>query len=64
MTKIEADNIKQFCLDYLKLRHDKVVRAKKRNSKNADWNDGIFEGSRTSLGDLINYINTLVKEDF
>lgn len=63
MTKIEAENIKEYCLDYLKLHHERAMRAKKRNPNNADWHDGLYEGARLSLSHLIDYVNKLTMED-
>ena len=43
---------KQFCLDYLQSHHNRAMRAKKRNPKNDDWDDGVYKGARISLDHL------------
>lgn len=62
MTKSDAEIIKNFCLDWLKLHHERITRAKKRNPDYSEWNDGLFEGARLSLSHLINFVNKISKE--
>ena len=54
---------KKSCLDYLQSHHDGPIRAKKRNPKNPDWDDGVYKGAHISLDHLFNYKNKLNKED-
>lgn len=45
-----------YCEDYLTTLYQRSEKSKKRNSKNADWYDGILEGARLASGKIINFI--------
>lgn len=59
MTKGELELLKSYCCDRLYDYHSKALKGTKRNPKNADWHNGIYEGARLIAGDIINYLTHL-----
>ena len=62
MTNAELNMLKSYCCDRLRLYHERSESSKKRYPYYNGWYDGIYEGARTISGDIVNFLQQMIKD--